>query len=139
MGQELKVTIDGLSDAIQEILEEYVDKDVEPIIEKNLDKQVNSTKRELKEKSPDSGQARKKKYKDSWTHKTEKGRLTNKKIVYNKQGQLTHLLEHGHFKFNQHGGPYGAGRTTAIPHIKPAEEKANKELLENITRDLENL
>lgn len=128
-----------MSDAIDEILKEYVEEEVQPIIDKNLDEQVKITKRELKNTSPDSGQARKSKYKDSWTHRVEKGRLINKRIVYNKQGSLTHLLEHGHFKYNQYGGPYGNGRTTAIPHIKPAEEKANQELYEKIVRDLEKL
>lgn len=138
---ELRVTIDGLSEAIQGILKEYIDEEVKPIVDEEMEKAAMMAKSELKANSPDSGMARKKKYKNSWSHKTVRGRLENKIIIYNKQGQLTHLLENGHFKFNQYGGPYskdGSRRTRAIPHIKPAQENAEKKLLNGIIERLDN-
>lgn len=138
MTKELKVTINGLSDAIQDIIKDYVEEDVKPIIKEEMNKVVRLTKKELKRTSPSNPNTHKKKYKDSWRHKTEKGRLGDKVIIYNTQGQLTHLLENGHYKYNQHGGPY-SGRSKSIPHIKPAQEMAEKQLIENIINRLENL
>ena len=42
---------------------------------------------------------------------------------------LAHLLEHGHAK-------RGGGRVKAIPHIAPAEEAAEEELMKDIERGL---
>ena len=42
---------------------------------------------------------------------------------------LAHLLEHGHAK-------RGGGRVRAIPHIAPAEEAAEEELMRDIERGL---
>ena len=42
---------------------------------------------------------------------------------------LAHLLEHGHAKC-------GGGRVKAIPHIAPAEEAAEEELMKDIERGL---
>lgn len=135
MSNELKVNIDGFSDVIDELLKEYGD-EVQKVVEKNLKKVEIDTKKRLKETSPSGNIKRKVKYKDSWASKTLKGRLGNTKIIYNRQGQLTHLLERGHFKYNQHGGPYG-GRTKAQSHIEPAQKWAEKELIDGITKDLE--
>lgn len=47
-------------------------------------------------------------------------------ICYNeKHYRLTHLLEYGHAKVN-------GGRTNAYPHIKPIEDRAEKDLIANI-------
>lgn len=51
--------------------------------------------------------------------------------VYNQtDGQLTHLLENGHAKT-------GGGRVEGKPHIRPAEQKVERELLQNIKEALE--
>ena len=44
---------------------------------------------------------------------------------------LAHLLEHGHAK-------RGGGRTRAIPHILPAQEAAEEQLMNDIERGLKN-
>jgi len=71
-------------------------------------------------------------YKKSWATKTTHESANELEVtVYSKrQYMLTHLLENGHAK-------RGGGRVAGIPHIKPAEEKGNRELLDAIERDLQ--
>lgn len=135
MTRQLTVTIDGFSDAIQEIMNDYGN-ELEEIIEKNSIKVKNLTVKRLKETSPVGKIARKKKYSQDWTSRIERGRLGDTYTIYNRQPSLTHLLEKGHFKYNQFGGPYD-GRTTANPHIGPAQEWASDELFNRIVKDLE--
>lgn len=55
-------------------------------------------------------------------------------VLYNKvKPGLTHLLENGHLIKNQFGE---FGRLAAIPHIKPVEEWANAEVVNEIERRL---
>ena len=81
------------------------------------------TKKELGQLSP-TGNRKKKKYKKSWKVKRNK---KDHVIVHNTEYRLTHLLEKGHAK-------RGGGRTRAFPHIKPAEQKAIRNLIEGIER-----
>ena len=51
--------------------------------------------------------------------------------VYNATDyQLTHLLEHGHALVGHNGKVLGT--VGAIPHIGPAEQKAEKQLLKKV-------
>ena len=77
----------------------------------------------LKQTSPkDTGD-----YAKSWT-KTKKG---TKYIIHVKAPhyRLTHLLEKGHAKVN-------GGRVAARVHIRPAEERAIRDYLEKVEREL---
>ena len=59
-----------------------------------------------------------------------------KATVHNKKHyRLTHLLEKGHAL--KHGGRK-VGETRAFPHILPVAKDAEKELLENIKKRIEN-
>jgi len=63
--------------------------------------------------------------------KTDK-RYHIKATVHNKKHyRLTHLLEKGH-------ALVAGGRTRAFPHILPVADDAEKELLENIKKRIEN-
>jgi hypothetical protein len=78
--------------------------------------------KDLKANSPkDSGD-----YGKGWRVK----KSGKKWIVHNATDyQLTHLLEHGHVIRQGNGG-----RTPAIAHIRPAEEKAVNQFLDNLER-----
>lgn len=85
----------------------------------------------VKSKSPTGKTKRKRRYKNGWTSTTEKGNLMNRVIIHNaKDWQLTHLLEDGHFIFNQHGGAYG--RTKEQPHIEPTQEEIDEIYYNNL-------
>lgn len=121
-----KVNIDGLQKAIQEITKEYTE-EVKEVVDDVLPKVAKETVKELKKTSP----KRHGDYAKGWKQKIEKDRVTGStSIVYNKtRYQLTHLLEKGHANRN-------GGRTQGIPHIKPAEEHAVKNVLDGIKEGL---
>lgn len=82
-----------------------------------------NAKEETKAGSPVSKNGKRRgKYRKGWAVRTEEDRMSASSIVHNRTDyQLAHLLEKGHALRN-------GGRAKAIPHIKPAEEKAIKEL-----------
>ena len=71
------------------------------------------------------------KYARSWRAKTTKETSQSLEVtVYSPtRYMLAHLLEHGHAKRN-------GGRVRAIPHIAPAEEHGEEELLQDIENAL---
>jgi hypothetical protein len=81
----------------------------------------------LKKTSPkDSGE-----YAKGWKMTTFKAKAQpDKRIIHNKNGQLTHLLENGHAKVN-------GGRVEGIPHIRPAEEMVIKQFVAEVEEAIE--
>ena len=117
---------------MQEILDEY-SQEVTDATNDAINSTAKETVRKLKNTSPKKSG----KYARGWTLKREKGSGSVKikdVTVYNKQYQLTHLLENGHVVRNAKGT---YGRTNGIKHIKPVEEWANSELPLEIERELE--
>lgn len=120
------VRIDQLADAINEALREYADLAAEDMKECIQDA-GKTVKKEISSAAPrDTG-----KYRKSWrTQKTFEDSTRLTVTVHSpKQYYLTHLLENGHARRN-------GGRVSARPHIAPAEEKGEAELMRDLERKL---
>ena len=119
-----RVNIDDLAGEVMRQLEHYRDLATEDM-KRAVKKAGNTVKGRIGENAPaDTGR-----YAKSWRTKTTAESSTKLEVtVYSpKRYMLAHLLEHGHAKRN-------GGRTRAIPHIAPAEETGEEQLL----RDIEN-
>ena len=118
-----KVSADGMADAIIRELREYGQE-----VTENMKKEVQDAgtlcRKELRVSSPKLTGS----YAKGWRKKTAYEDSKEIRVqVYNATDyQLTHLLEHGHALVS-----YGKVRGTvgAKPHIGPAEEKIEKQLL----------
>ena len=121
-----KCTIANLAKTIMEGLQEYADvasTDVKTAVRKA----GKNVKAEISANAPKRTGA----YAKSWAVKTEKETAHSLEVVVHSKNryQIAHLLEHGHAK-------RGGGRVAGIPHIAPAEEKAVKQLEEDIVKKL---
>ena len=121
-----KCTIDNLAKTIMEGLQEYADVASEDV-KTAVRKAGKNVKAEISANAPKRTGA----YAKSWTVKTEKETANSLEVVVHSKNryQIAHLLEHGHAK-------RGGGIVAGIPHIAPAEEKAVKQLEENIMKKL---
>ena len=122
----VKCTIDQLAETIMEGLQEYADA-ASTDVKTAVRKAGKSVKTEISANAPKRTGA----YAKSWTVKTQKETANSLEVVVHSKNryQIAHLLEHGHAK-------RGGGRVAGRPHIAPAEEKAVRELEEEITRKL---
>ncbi len=114
-----RVKIDQMAHVIMEGLQEYADLATEDL-KKAVKKAGDEAKKDIQANAPVKTGA----YKKSWTVKTTKETSNAMEVVVHSRNryQLAHLLEFGHAK-------RGGGRTKAIPHIAPAEQRA-AEILE---------
>lgn len=121
-----KCTIDNLAKTIMEGLQEYADVASEDV-KTAVRKAGKNVKTEISANAPKRTGA----YPKSWAVKTEKETAHSLEVVVHSKNryQIAHLLEHGHAK-------RGGGRVAGIPHIAPAEEKAVKQLEEDIVKKL---
>ena len=121
-----KCTIDNLAKTIMEGLQEYADVASEDV-KTAVRKAGKNVKAEISANAPKRTGA----YAKSWAVKTEKETANSLEVVVHSKNryQIAHLLEHGHAK-------RGGGRVAGIPHIAPAEEKAVKQLEEDIVKKL---
>ena len=121
-----KCTIDNLAKTIMEGLQEYADVASEDV-KTAVRKAGKNVKAEISANAPKRTGA----YAKSWAVKTEKETAHSLEVVVHSKNryQIAHLLEHGHAK-------RGGGRVAGIPHIAQDEEKAVKQLEENIMKKL---
>ncbi len=114
-----RVRIDQMAHVIMEGLQEYADLATDDL-KKAVKKAGDEAKKDIQNNAPVKTGA----YKKSWTVKTTKETSNAMEVVVHSKNryQLAHFLEFGHAK-------RGGGRTKAIPHIAPAEQRA-AELLE---------
>ena len=117
-----KVSIDGLAGEVMKGLREY-GQGVADGLKEAVQDAAELCQEELRATSPKlTGD-----YAKGWRKRTVKESSTEVTVsVYNATDpQLTHLLEHGHAV--GHNGDV-LGTVGAKPHIRPAEQKAEKEL-----------
>lgn len=113
------VKIDDLPKEIMKALTGYSD-DISESVKEVANDVGKEAVQELKNTSPKK-KRKGGRYAKGWKLKKEKlGKNRYSVKIYNKTDyQLTHLLEFGHATRN-------GGRTKAIPHIRPVEEKYSK-------------
>ena len=122
------IKIDDLAREVMRGLDEYADVTTEQV-KKAVRKAGNTVRREIQQNAPkNTGD-----YAKSWAvKKVRESPHTLELVVHSKNRyQLTHLLEFGHCLRN-------GGRTRAIPHIAPAEEKGIEQLEKQIERSIRN-
>ena len=124
----MSIRIDDLAREVMKGLDEYADVTTEQV-KKAVRKAGNTVRREIQENAPkNTGD-----YAKSWAvKKVRESSHTLELVVHSKNRyQLTHLLEFGHCLRN-------GGRTRAMPHIAPAEEKGIEQLEKQIERSIRN-
>lgn len=115
---------------IIDILNEF-DDELETEAKKAFKDTGRDTSANLKATSPRGSSS--KHYANGWTYRVTGRGLTLDAVIYNKtKPGLTHLLENGHQIYDWHGRNHG--RTRAIKHIQPAQEKALAELLTRLSK-----
>ena len=118
----MKVSVDGLEDAVRAELEQYaseVQEEVDSAVVRVARRCLAQIRRNSPKKTGD--------YRKGWRLRTDKTRLSISEIIHNATDwQFIHLLEFGHQKAS-------GGRVEGEPHVEPAEQQAERELLTEIT------
>lgn len=120
-----KVDANNFQKSVMDLLDEYGD-EVGQVMEEAIEETAKDAKQELST----AGDFKGKKYRKNWDYKIKSSIFTYTAQIYNKRHyQLTHLLEFGHVKQN-------GGRTRAFPHVAPVNDKAQREIVQNIEKRL---
>lgn len=127
----MKVSIDGLADAIAKELNAY-EGEVVVATKRAVEKVAEECRQDI---SNNASVFNGSKYAKSWKKKlVYSSAKENRYTVYSTRYQLTHLLEYGHEKWTW--GYYTGGTVPGRPHIRPAEAKAEVNLVNQIKRNL---
>lgn len=131
----MKVKPNDFQNALNELLKDYGDE-----CSRKIEEVLPAVGKEAQAKVKTSAQQQFKKHKarksylTGWALKVEKKGMHIKVYVYNKKApQLTHLLENGHNVANGRGA---TGYVPGRPHIAPANDWAQKEVIERLEKEL---
>ena len=121
----MKIKIDELSKVVQEELDTYAE-EVGEAVDNAVLRVAKRCLDTIRQNSP----VRSGKYQKNWTITKERIRSRLVAKIHNrKHWQLIHLLEYGHQKS-------GGGRVPGEPHVEPTIEQADRELPEEIIKEL---
>lgn len=128
-----EISIDKFLSTVDLTLEDYA-KGVDLCMKKASEEAGENAENELHNTSP----SRSGEYRKSWTFREKeikKGKsYRTELVVFNeKYYRLTHLLEKSHRIANKYGS---YGRSTAQPHIAPAQKNAEEKFEKVFTREL---
>lgn len=125
-----KIKPEDLQKELLNYLDNYKE-DIDEEVVETVDEITKEAKEELIQTSPRGQGKRKNPYYKGWAVKLSKKRTgVYHKVIWNKTNyQLTHLLEFGHATRN-------GGRTKAIPHIRPVEEKYNVKFVDKLEQKI---
>lgn len=126
------VSINNLSQALVDVLNDYREEVTEDLKSDIMDA-ANFCKSEIQRRSPqNSGE-----YKRGWRIKKQfENSSVLRVVIYNaKKPSLTHLLEKGHPIIGRKTKKI-IGVAKAVPHIEPAEQAAEKKLINAIEIDV---
>ena len=120
------VSADQLADAIMEGLNEYAELAAEEV--KTAVRKAGKT---VKDQISQTAPVRTDAYAKSWAVKKTGESAESLQVTVHSRNryQIAHLLEHGHAK-------RGGGRVSAIPHIAPAEQAGEEQLITDIEKAL---
>ena len=122
-----RIRLDALADAIGAELSSYGE-EVTDEVKRVVKAAGEDCKNDIQRRSP----KRTGKYRKGWRSTVaDEGADGIRVRVYNAtDGQLTHLLENGHAKV-------GGGRVDGTPHILPAEQAVERELMQKLKEALQ--
>ena len=121
------VNVDGMASAVMGIMTEYRD-----LAASGVKKAVKKAGRTVRDQIQTTAPRRTGRYAESWVAQTTSESSTGAEVTVKTptRGMLTHLLENGHAKRG------GGGRVPAYPHIGPAEEIGEAQLMKDIRKAL---
>ena len=120
------VSIDNMDDVIMKELEKYAN-----LATDDMKDAVKDTAKSVKKDIESSAPVLTGRYKKSWRIKKIRENANSLDVLVHSSNryQLTHLLEFGHAK-------RGGGRVAGKPHIEPAAEKGEQDLIKAIEEKL---
>jgi Bacteriophage protein of unknown function (DUF646). len=120
------VSIDNMDDVIMKELEKYAN-----LATDDMKDAVKDTAKSIKSDIEGSAPVLTGRYKKSWKIKKIRENANSLDVLIHSSNryQLTHLLEFGHAK-------RGGGRVAGKPHIEPAAEKGEQDLIKAIEEKL---